>query len=469
MQIIHQIENHLDRRDPAPLVETVMSETARAVAVSFFEKELPWSIPTDVHITVRCRNDFWGTEYDSLPDGGSAYTVVDNTATVVLSPALLSRIGINHVQLVLTQNAAVLATFTFHVRVQPDPYASVQGCTADETNPTRCQQAVADSIAAAQRAEDAAERAEDAAQRAEAAGGDSEGCVKSVNGELPDENGNVDLRMEAVSAPNPYSVRFGMWDDEGNYSSHYYNGQQPADVEIERGFHLRQGEQSEYDARQDLLGMYAGMPTILMGTFHIHESSEETMTFERAYAFSDSANSTTGLVIVDPKEGILYHFVPTENGYTLKTTAIGETGGGAEWRLARSITLESDVTSIGIDTDDDGNPLNFSEGYIAWENPIAPHVCGAYLYITGENGSISNKPFGILSSASIAVKTFWFFSRLNGKLLLKTSGSSSSNQILNDGTYPSLLDIGNITSIKIATDGRVEMMTGATLNLYVKE
>lgn len=118
---------------------------------------------------------------------------------------------------------------------------------------------------------------------------------------------------------------------EGNTSYVEYDGSIPESITIPIGFEIRNvGFDSAWLA---ILGMYFNGPAILNGNFLVHSDHAETLTLEYAYVFPKigeigmSGGNAESVTIVEPKTGIMRHVVRTDDGYTMKTTTIGESGG----------------------------------------------------------------------------------------------------------------------------------------------
>lgn len=122
MQITHEIAMYLDRRQTTPVLDAVQGETARAVALSLYNKNGPWDIPEDASILIRYRKpDCTGGVYDSLPDGSRAWDFLGNTVSVRIAPQALAVAGITSMQIAIVAQGEELASFIFQLRVESDP------------------------------------------------------------------------------------------------------------------------------------------------------------------------------------------------------------------------------------------------------------------------------------------------------------------------------------------------------------
>jgi hypothetical protein len=157
-----------------------------------------------------------------------------------------------------------------------------------------------------------------------------------------------------------------------------------------------------------------------------------------------------------------------ENGGLWTTPGVGGISG--EWKLVKSITLDADVSDIIVTTDDDGNPLNFKEGYIEWYNPTSTIGSTAYIQLKDINSaSFEQYTLGSISAANNPVYGLWFFDRLNGCLRMSACSHTSKNKNSQVFAIPELLEKGVINYLRFRGDGRDVMMTGAIFKLYAKE
>lgn len=125
MQIVHNVNIHLDRREQLPAIDAVQGETGRVLSVTLFDKGELWPIPDHARAVVRYgKDDFTGGIYDTLPDGEAACAISGSTVTVAIPGKMLSAPGFVGLQILLCQEDAVLSTFTIRVRVEADPSAN---------------------------------------------------------------------------------------------------------------------------------------------------------------------------------------------------------------------------------------------------------------------------------------------------------------------------------------------------------
>ena len=171
----------LDLRRPDSTRSCVYAKTgdSRAVKAALYDGGEPWAAPSGATVVIRfCKPDKTGGIYDTLPSGATAYTIAtdqDTGGTVVtatLAPQMLTCPGLVVADLVIISGSDTVATFSWRVDVQRSPMDGVNTTSQDYYNYQTLAQ-INSGIAAAQAAADAA--------------------VKTVNGQSPDRNGNVNV------------------------------------------------------------------------------------------------------------------------------------------------------------------------------------------------------------------------------------------------------------------------------------
>ena len=155
----------------------------RKVQISLSNGGISWN-PSRSGVAIRfCKSDGTGGIYDKLPDGSKAYTypatALNDVIIIALAPEVLTCAGDVLVDVVFSDSAEVLATFSFVVHVQASPMAGVT-----PSNSYYNYQSLADINQAINEAKAAAA-----------------GSVKSVNGVKPGNDGNVAVNV-GVTAIN---------------------------------------------------------------------------------------------------------------------------------------------------------------------------------------------------------------------------------------------------------------------------
>lgn len=383
--------------------------------------------------------------------------------------------------------------------------------------PDNCLQHVLAAEEAAEAAAGAARAAQDAAQAAAADAAASikavngvkpdetgnvtleleEGCVKSVNGILPNENGNVNIEVSGEVELKPLNILRNRMEYEA-VSEGVYDGKSEKSIYLPIGF-----SNLTEDSGLTLASIGNGL-RILNGTIKVGGYNDSMYYFKNAIAFGAIRGHYHYLHIFDTTTNQHYrivrddrlggqHTVQTEplfgagsgvaqlpaltftgavnasyDGTTPVNVEIPSGGGDDEWRLAKSITLEQDVSTINITTDDDGNALHFSEGFIEWYCPASTKYDG-YIVLHGEK---SNSPQIYSNNLCNTFEAYGLFQLENwaGKTVLSTAinGSAGNTSVRTLSRYPQLLDIGKITGVGIKAAGGTPFLAGATLELYVR-
>lgn len=130
MIVTQAINVHLDKRSN-PTVETVQSDTGRAIKAALFNQGLAWQPPEGATGTVRHsmmhEGEMYTSAYDTLSDGSPAVSFSGNEMTVCLSPEVLSIPGVGELQVGILQADELVATLSILLRVQRN--VGTQGLT----------------------------------------------------------------------------------------------------------------------------------------------------------------------------------------------------------------------------------------------------------------------------------------------------------------------------------------------------
>lgn len=184
MEIITPIRIDMQRTARMPEIYAKQGDACtRKVQISLSNGGISWN-PSRSGVAIRfCKSDGTGGIYDKLPDGSKAYTypatALNDVIIIALAPEVLTCAGDVLVDVVFSDSAEVLATFSFVVHVQASPMAGVT-----PSNSYYNYQSLADINQAINEAKAAAA-----------------GSVKSVNGVKPGNDGNVAVNV-GVTAIN---------------------------------------------------------------------------------------------------------------------------------------------------------------------------------------------------------------------------------------------------------------------------
>ena len=121
MIVTQAINVHLDKQS-TPTIETVQSDTGRAVTAALFNQGKAWEPPAGATGMVRHSilhdGECYTSAYDTLSNGALAVEFSGNELTVHLSPEILSIPGVGELQVGILHNDVLVATMSVLLRVQ---------------------------------------------------------------------------------------------------------------------------------------------------------------------------------------------------------------------------------------------------------------------------------------------------------------------------------------------------------------
>ena len=122
MIITHNITMDLACRGQVPSIDAVQDDRyCRNVALTLTAGGEAWTPPEGASVIVRySKADGCGGEYDTLPDGTTAWSVSGNVVTVALAPQVLTVQGAVSVTVGFISGDRELYTFLFLVNVGPN-------------------------------------------------------------------------------------------------------------------------------------------------------------------------------------------------------------------------------------------------------------------------------------------------------------------------------------------------------------
>lgn len=138
MIITNKVNMDLKRPSWMAAIDAVQDDRyCRNLELSLFSGGEVWTIPEDISAVIRyCKPDGVGGEYDTLPDGTTAWSAADNILTVALAPQVLTVPGIVSLSVILIRGNVRLSTFTVLINVHPavnaqiaesEPYVQICG------------------------------------------------------------------------------------------------------------------------------------------------------------------------------------------------------------------------------------------------------------------------------------------------------------------------------------------------------
>ena len=119
LEITHKLTMDLEIKAPTPWIEIPCGDVnTRKIRFLLKANQMPWSVPEDAVVLV-CfsKPDGTGGEYDTMPDGTSAWEAVDNTLTISLAPQVLTVTGSIMLYTSIRKEEKVLNTFGVEIRV----------------------------------------------------------------------------------------------------------------------------------------------------------------------------------------------------------------------------------------------------------------------------------------------------------------------------------------------------------------
>ena len=123
MIITHKINMDLSARGVTQRVDAVQDDKySRNLELSMYANGTGWDIPDDTTAVIRyCKPDGTGGNYDTMPDGSSAYSINGNILTVSLAPQVCTAAGMVMLAVGLLRGESEINTFTINIVVHPNP------------------------------------------------------------------------------------------------------------------------------------------------------------------------------------------------------------------------------------------------------------------------------------------------------------------------------------------------------------
>ena len=129
MIITHKLKPmDLDQKQNTGRVDVVQGDKySRNIEFTFMYNGSAWQIPDGTTAIVRYKKpDATGGNYDTLPDGSTAYQINGNVLTVALAPQVCTVPGQVQLSVGLINGNAEINTFSVNIIVQPNPGAEYQ-------------------------------------------------------------------------------------------------------------------------------------------------------------------------------------------------------------------------------------------------------------------------------------------------------------------------------------------------------
>lgn len=129
MIITHKLQSmDLAHKQNTSRVDVVQDDKySRDVEFTLTENGIAWQIPDGTTAIVRYKKpDGTGGNYDTLPDGSTAYQINGNVLTVALAPQVCTVPGKVQLSVGLIHGNAEINTFSVNIIVQPNPGSTYQ-------------------------------------------------------------------------------------------------------------------------------------------------------------------------------------------------------------------------------------------------------------------------------------------------------------------------------------------------------
>ncbi len=206
MHVTHKLRMDLTRPGYPPVVEAMEGDKlARKLCLQLMADGADWPVPDDVSVLITYRKpDGKGGQYDTLPDGSSAYRIQGSTVTISLAPQVLNVAGRVQLSVRLLQGQQELSTFLIllHVRDLPEgsgdsqDYYSIQGFLPQPEEPAQPGQ-----LLAVSRVDDQGKVLETAAVSSGAGTGGADGLTPHIGSNGHWFLGTVDTGVPAQGDP----------------------------------------------------------------------------------------------------------------------------------------------------------------------------------------------------------------------------------------------------------------------------
>lgn len=117
---------------PAVMYAVQEDRYTRQLRIELKCSGMNWPVPENVALRVRyARPDGTGGEYDTLPDGSSAWSAIGNVLTVLLAPQVLEVAGSVSLWITLLQGQIQLSTFPVLLHVTSKTVPADNGTHTD--------------------------------------------------------------------------------------------------------------------------------------------------------------------------------------------------------------------------------------------------------------------------------------------------------------------------------------------------
>ena len=121
--VTKSVQTDLAYRSVTPLVGAVQGEkSGRVIKIYLTENGSAWSVPSGTAVIIRYRKpDGTAGNYDTLPDGTTAYSFSGSNCSITLAPQVCTVPGIVKLNVGLLNGDKEISTFAIDVDVQANP------------------------------------------------------------------------------------------------------------------------------------------------------------------------------------------------------------------------------------------------------------------------------------------------------------------------------------------------------------
>ena len=119
MIITHKLTMDLGRFEKTPLIDAVQDDRySRNVELTLLERGSAWTVPAEARVVIAYRKaDNVGGQYDTLPDGTTAWSAAENVLTLALAPQVLTAAGMVSLSVQLVLDEQTISTFRLLIHV----------------------------------------------------------------------------------------------------------------------------------------------------------------------------------------------------------------------------------------------------------------------------------------------------------------------------------------------------------------
>lgn len=322
MIITHKLQPmDLTHKQNTSRVDVVQDDKySRDIEFTLTENGIAWQIPDGATAVVRYKKpDGTGGNYDTLPDGSTAYQINGNVLTVALAPQVCTVPGLVQLSVGLIKGNEEINTFTVNIVVQPNP-----GATYQSEDYIKLSGAVPNSGWTPNMYLGTDASGNVVAKEGTSGGGSTSGkdgvgiqSVEQTTTSTEDGGTNIVTVTKTDGTSSTFQVKNGSKGSTGQAGT---NGKSAYQYAQDGGY---TGTESEFAAK-----MAEEMPEAL--------PNPNALTFTGAVT-----GSYDGSVPVSMEIPIV--------------------GGSSGFRLVRDLTLTESAESVIINSDDDGNPFSLSE------------------------------------------------------------------------------------------------------------